>query len=130
MAVVLFDGVCNLCSGIVRFIIARDPQAHFQFAALTSAAAGRALDAARAVPPLPDSLVLIDDGVVFTRSEAALRIARRLTFPWPLAYGLIVLPRALRDWAYDLVARSRYRWFGRRDSCLVPTDAISARFLS
>jgi predicted DCC family thiol-disulfide oxidoreductase YuxK len=129
LAVVLFDGVCNLCNGIVRFVIARDPRAHFQFAALTSAAAERALASARVTGPLPDSLVLIDEGAVFTRSDAALRMARRLTFPWPVVYGLIVLPRPVRDWAYDVVARYRYRWFGRQDSCMVPTPLIRDRFL-
>jgi predicted DCC family thiol-disulfide oxidoreductase YuxK len=129
VAVVLFDGVCNLCAGIVRFVIARDPKAHFQFAALTSDSASRALQSARVSGPLPDSLVVIDEGRIFTRSDAALRIARELRFPWPLVCALIVIPRPIRDWAYDLIARHRYRWFGRQDACMVPTPAIRARFL-
>lgn len=129
MAVVLFDGVCNLCNGTVRFVIARDPHAHFQFATLTSDAAARLLQGLPRPDPLPDAVLLIDDGHVFTRSEAALRIARRLTFPWWMAYGFIVVPRALRDRAYDVVARHRYRWFGRRESCMIPSPAIRARFL-
>ena len=79
--------------------------------------------------PLPDSIVLIDEGRLFTRSTAALRIARRLRFPWPLLYGLIVVPRPLRDFLYDWVARNRYRWFGKRDSCMLPTPELRARFL-
>jgi predicted DCC family thiol-disulfide oxidoreductase YuxK len=129
VAVVLFDGVCNLCNGIVRFVIRRDPRAHFQFAPLTSEAAARALASASFTGPLPDTVVLIDEGRVFMRSDAALRIARKLGFPWPLAYGLVIVPRGLRDWLYDVVARHRYRWFGRRDTCMVPTPAVRARFL-
>lgn len=129
MAVVLFDGVCNLCNGLVRFIIARDPRAHFKFAPLGTEAATRALAGAAIRDPVPDSLVLIDDGAVFMRSAAALRIARRLTFPWPLAYGLIAIPRAVRDRTYDVIARRRYRWFGRRETCMVPGPGVQDRFL-
>ena len=129
MAVILFDGVCNLCAGLVRFVIARDPKSHFQFAALTSDAAARALEAAGASDPLPDSLVVIDEGRLLTRSDAALRIARGLRFPWPLARALAVIPRPIRDRSYDFIARHRYGWFGRRQTCLVPTPAIRARFL-
>ena len=138
MAVVLFDGGCNLCNGYVRFIIARDPRAKFKFAALGSDAANRALGPPSLrfggpgclfSDPLPDSIVLVDDGAVFTRSTAVLRILRRLTFPWPLFYGLIVIPRALRDLAYDAIARRRYEWFGRRDSCMMPSADIRGRFI-
>ena len=129
MAIVLFDGVCNLCNGVVRFVIDRDPQGRFKFATLTSVTAARVLSPGNTVETLPDSIVLVEEGRVFTKSDAALRVARRLTFPWPLLYGLIVLPRGLRDQAYDLVARHRYRWFGRQDSCIVPGPGIRARFL-
>ena len=124
--VILFDGVCNLCNGFVQFVIARDPAARFRFAALQSASARRLLDGLGAVP---DSVVLVDGGHVYTRSSAALRIARRLPFPWSLARALIVVPRPLRDWLYDRVARHRYRWFGRKDVCMMPTPDLRARFL-
>ena len=123
----LFDGVCTLCNGFVRFVIARDPAGRFQFAPLQSDAARRVLGAAP--PPLPDSLILVEDGRLFTRSTAALRVARGLRFPWPLAYVFVVVPRPVRDWVYDAVARNRYRWFGRRDVCMVPTPELRARFL-
>jgi predicted DCC family thiol-disulfide oxidoreductase YuxK len=127
---ILFDGVCNLCNGFVQFVIARDPNSRFQFAALQSHAARRLLG-----PPTPhagalDTVVLIEDGRVFTRSAAALRIARGLTFPWPLAYAFLIVPRPLRDGVYGLVARYRYHWFGRRDVCMVPTAELRARFLN
>ena len=130
LSVILFDGVCTLCNGFVRFVIARDPAARFQFGSLQSAAAQRLL-ASGAAPPVtvPDSLVLVEDGRLWTRSTAALRIARRLAFPWPLAYACIAVPRPLRDGVYDLVARHRYRWFGRQEVCMAPPPGLSRRFL-
>src|ERR1017187_9056949 len=123
-AVVLFDGVCNLCNRSVQFIIARDPAAYFRFAALGSEAAQRLLGESVLRGPLPDSVALIERGRVYTRSAAALRIARRLRFPWPLVCALIVVPRPLRDQVYDLIARNRYRWFGKRDACMMPTPEL------
>jgi predicted DCC family thiol-disulfide oxidoreductase YuxK len=126
--VLLFDGVCTLCNGFVRFVIERDPAGRFQFAPLQSAAAARLLGAT--ARPLPDSLVLLEDGRLFTRSTAALRVARGLRFPWPLAYVFVAVPRPVRDWVYDAVARNRYRWFGRREICMVPTPELRSRFLN
>jgi predicted DCC family thiol-disulfide oxidoreductase YuxK len=126
--VLLFDGVCTLCNGFVRFVIERDPAGRFQFAPLQSAAAARLLGAT--ARPLPDSLVLLEDGRLFTRSTAALRVARGLPFPWPLAYVFVAVPRPVRDWVYDVIARHRYRWFGRRDVCMVPTPELRSRFLN
>ena len=126
--VILFDGVCTLCNGAVQFVIKRDPGGYFRFAALDSAAA-RTILAECDVINLPDSVVLIEDGQVYTRSTAALRIARRLSFPWPMLSVLRIVPRALRDWIYDIIAQHRYQWFGRRDVCMVPTAELKARFL-
>ena len=128
-SLVLFDGVCNLCNGFVQFVVARDPGGRFQFGALQSASARRVLELHDMPAPIPDAIVLVDDGQLFTRSTAALRIARRLTFPWPLAYAFIAVPRPLRDWIYDLIARHRYRWFGQRAHCMVPTPALRSRFI-
>ena len=128
--VVLFDGVCNLCNGAVIFIIRRDPQSRFRFASLQSAVAGRLLAKSGVVAPLPDSFVLLDENGVHLRSTAALRIGRGLSFPWWLAFLCVIVPRPIRDWVYDVVARYRYRWFGKRDVCMVPTPELSARFLS
>lgn len=126
---ILFDGVCNLCNGFVRFVIARDPEARFRFAALTSPAGGRVLREAGITSPLPDSMILIEEGRAFMRSDAPLRIARGLSFPWPLLYGFIVVPRFIRDRVYDFIAGRRYRWFGRRDVCMIPTPELQQRFL-
>jgi predicted DCC family thiol-disulfide oxidoreductase YuxK len=129
-SVILFDGVCNLCNGFVPFVIARDPLARFQFAALQSGAAERLLGPRDTHGDWPDSIVLVTDGRVFTRSAAALRILCGLRVPWPLAFVFIVVPPPLRDWLYEIVARNRYRWFGRRDVCMVPTPDLRARFLN
>jgi predicted DCC family thiol-disulfide oxidoreductase YuxK len=127
VSVILFDGVCNLCNGFVQFVIVRDPDGRFQFGPLQSEAAQHLLASA---PPAPgESFVLIEDGRVFRRSTAALRILRHLRFPWPLSYAAILVPRPLRDAVYDVVARNRYRWFGRRDACMVPTPEVHKRFL-
>jgi predicted DCC family thiol-disulfide oxidoreductase YuxK len=126
---ILFDGVCNLCNGFVRFVIARDPAARFRFAALTSPAAAEPLRRAGVAGPLPDSMILIENGRAYLRSDAPLRIARGLRFPWPLLYGFIVVPRFIRDRVYDLIAARRYRWFGRRDACMIPTPELKQRFL-
>jgi predicted DCC family thiol-disulfide oxidoreductase YuxK len=127
--VILFDGVCNLCNGFVQFVIERDPDGRFQFAALQSAAARRVLTAHGTLSPVPDSVVLVEEGRVFTGSTAALRIVRGLRFPWTLAGALLAIPRPLRDWIYRFVARRRYRWFGKREHCMVPTSALRSRFL-
>ena len=126
---ILFDGVCNLCHGFVQFVIARDPGGRFQFGALQSAAARRILDLHHAPDPLPDTIVVVEEGRIYTRSTAALRVARSLTFPWPLAAVLLAVPRPLRDAVYEFVARYRYQWFGRRDQCMVPPPEIRSRFL-
>ena len=127
-AVILFDGVCNLCNGAVQFVIERDPAARFGFAALQSPVAARLMGSSRSGGRL-DSIVLIEEGRIWSQSTAALRIARRLRFPWPALYAMIVVPRPLRDWIYNLVARNRYTWFGEREACMVPTPALRARFL-
>lgn len=128
--IVLFDGACNLCDASVRFVVERDREAVFRFAALESRAARDLLQGAEATEPLPDSVLLVEQGRVFTRSTAALRIARRLGWPWKLAYALVVVPRFVRDRCYDWVAKRRYAWFGKKDACMVPTPELRARFLS
>jgi len=123
--VVLFDGVCNLCNGAVRFILARDPAGRFRFASLQSEFARRLLREDGRV----ETIVLLEAGKSYFRSTAALRIARGLRFPWPLLYAFVAVPRPLRDLAYDWVARHRYAWFGKRETCLVPTPEMRGRFL-
>src|SRR6185295_17821512 len=105
-SVILFDGVCNLCNGFVTFVIPRDSAGRFQFGPLQSPAAQRLLGSIGFQEPWPDSFVLVENGRAWTQSAAALRIARGLSFPWPLAYVFVVVPRSLRDWIYNRVARN------------------------
>lgn len=130
-ATLLFDGVCNLCNGFVQFVIGHDRSGYFRFAALQSEA-GRALLAAHGTPPPaePESVLLVEDGRVYSHSTAVLRVGRHLGWPYrPLAALGTLLPRPLRDALYRFVARHRYRWFGRQDSCWLPTPELQARFL-
>ena len=130
---ILFDGVCNLCNGFVQFVIRHDPVGRFRFAALQSAAGQAVLAAhgfdAAAVAAEPDSVLLELDGRLYSHSDAVLRIARELGGPWRLLLAGYVLPRPWRDAAYRFVARHRYRWFGRQESCWLPTPELKARFL-
>ena len=128
-AVVLFDGVCNLCNGAVNFVIDRDPDGYFRFAPLQSDVGEEILADAGAADVSLDTIVLVEDGEVYDRSTAALRIARHLSGAWPLLYAFIVVPRPLRDAVYDWIAANRYRWFGTRDQCRVPTPGLKEHFL-
>ena len=128
-SVIVFDGVCNLCNTLVQFVIGRDPTGHFQFTPLQSDSGRRLLRESGAAEPYLDSIVLVESGHLYVGSTAALRIARQLRLPWSLAYWLIVVPRPVRDWVYIFVANHRYKWFGRRQTCMVPTPDVRARFL-
>ncbi len=130
--VILFDGVCNLCNSTVQWVIERDKEGRFDFASLQSDVArrelGKVMDT-KEIDALPDSIVLLDSDGVHVRSAAALRILRGLG-SWFLLLRLgVVLPGPIRDAIYDMVARNRYRWFGCRDTCMIPTPDIAARFL-
>ena len=126
---VLFDGVCNLCNSTVQFIIRNDQRGRFRFAALQSEA-GRELLLQYQLPEKAlNTVVLIAGGRAFTRSTAALEIARRLDGAWPICYAAVVLPRFLRDSVYDFIARNRYRWFGKQEACMMPSPELKQRFL-
>lgn len=127
--VVLFDGVCNFCDASVQFIIRRDPRAKFRFAALQSEFAQKALTKNQLNTEKFDSIVLLEEGKVYQKSTAALRIARRLNGLWPLLYGFIILPAFFRNVFYDIIARNRYRWFGKKDQCMIPGPEIRMRFI-
>jgi predicted DCC family thiol-disulfide oxidoreductase YuxK len=129
-SVILFDGVCNLCNSSVQFIIRRDPQGKFKFAALQSPFGQEQLAKFGLSPSLLNSVLLINDGRIFSRSTAALEIARELSGLWPGCYALIIVPRFIRDLIYDFVSRNRYRFFGKRAECMIPTPDLRARFIS
>ncbi len=125
----LFDGVCNLCNGFVQFIIKRDKKKQFLFSSLQSPVAVKLLAEHMSDTRKLDSVVLIEQGTMYTKSTAVLRIARQLGGGWPLLYGFIIIPPFIRDGIYDIVAKYRYRIFGKREHCIVPSAAIKRRFL-
>jgi predicted DCC family thiol-disulfide oxidoreductase YuxK len=127
--IILFDGICNLCSQIVQFVIRHDPEARFKFASLQSEAGQRVMRQQQLPEGEMDSFILIADGRAYKKSAAALQLARRLGGPWPLLYIFIAVPGPIRDAVYDWVARNRYRWFGNKESCLIPTAELKQRFL-
>jgi len=126
---ILFDGVCNLCNGSVRFVLARDPDEYFAFSALQSAK-GRELLARVGLPAdTRESIVLVEGERSFQKSDAVLRIVAKLSGLWPILALLRLVPRKLRDVLYDWIAANRYRWFGQRAECWVPTPEQRRRFL-
>ncbi|WP_025678167.1 thiol-disulfide oxidoreductase DCC family protein [Paenibacillus massiliensis] len=130
-AIVLIDGICHFCQGATRFIIARDPKGYFKFASLQSERGEQLLQAGGMSAQALDTLVLIEQGRYYTRSTAALRIARRLRSPLAMMYVFILIPGPLRDAMYRYFARNRYRWFGKAkdDYCQMPAPEIRKRFL-
>lgn len=128
--VIFFDGICNLCNGAVQFTIRRDPDAVFKFAALQGDFAAGTLLPLGIEPSKGASIVLLENGKIYERSTAALRIARRLGGWWPLLYGFIVVPAFIRDAFYNFIARNRYKWYGKQESCWIPTPELKERFIS
>ncbi len=123
---VLFDGVCNFCSASVRFVIQRDPHARFQFASLQSDV-GQYFATQCGFTHL-QTMVLLEQGRVYQKSSAALRISRQLNGLWPLFYALIAVPSPVRDCAYDFIGDRRYRWFGKTEQRWIPNPDIMQRF--
>ncbi len=127
--VLLFDGVCNLCNASVQWVLPRDKAGLFRFAALQSEVGQDLLQHLGLDAGALDTVTLVDGNRVFTRSDAALEILRRLGRPWSWLSILRWLPRPLRDGLYNWVARNRYRWFGRREECWLPRPEWKTRFL-
>ncbi|HMR91998.1 MAG TPA: thiol-disulfide oxidoreductase DCC family protein [Chitinophagaceae bacterium] len=127
--VILFDGVCNLCNSSVQFVIRRDKKGSFRFASLQGRSGQQYLQQYHLPVDDFNSFVLIENNRAYTRSTAALRVARRLGGGWKLLYGFIVIPRFIRDAVYNLVAKNRYRWFGKKEACMIPSPELKARFL-
>lgn len=127
--VILFDGVCNFCNGSVNFTIKRDKHKTIKFAPLQSDI-GKALVKQYGLPENEmRSFLFIENGKLYNKSTAALRVSRHLKGLWPLFYGFIIVPPFIRNAVYDLIARNRYKWFGQKDECMVPTPDVRARFL-
>ena len=128
-SIVLFDGVCNFCNGAVNFIIARDADKRYKFAPLQSEI-GQELRAKYKIGDDIDSIILVEDDQAFLHSTAGLKIAKGLGGIWSLAYAFIIVPAGIRDFCYKTFAKYRYRLFGRKDVCMMPTPEIRERFVS
>ena len=127
--VILFDGVCNLCNRSVQFVIRHDPKKHFRFASLQSEAARQLSIIYHIDTAETDSFILVENGKVSRYSTAALKVCTQLNGLWPLLYGLIIIPPFIRDAVYRYIARNRHKWFGRRDTCMIPSADTNDRFL-
>lgn len=127
--IILFDGVCNLCNSSVQFVIKRDKKSIFKFASLQSES-GQALLKKFDLPADDfNSFVYIKGEQCYLRSTAVLKVAKELGGGWILLYGFIIVPKFIRDFFYNMIAKSRYRIFGKQDSCMIPTPELRSRFL-
>lgn len=127
--VILFDGVCNLCSSAVQFVLKRDKQQLFTFASLQSAFGQGLLKESNVSPTDFNSFILFTRGKIYTRSLAALLVAKQLSGGWPLLYFFILVPAFIRNGIYNFIAKNRYKWFGKKDHCWIPSADLSTRFL-
>lgn len=128
-AIVLFDGVCNFCNGSVNFMIEHDALGYFKFAPMQSDTGQELLKKFGIDQHETDSIILVENNKAYTYSTAALRIARKLDGIWRWIYIFRFVPRPIRDFFYKLFAKYRYRLFGKKDLCMMPTPDIQARFL-
>ena len=127
--IILFDGVCNLCNSSVQFIIKRDKKEQFLFASLQSDYAKEHLPDELSDSKALQSIVLKEKDEIKTKSTAALTIARHLSGVWPILYAFMIIPKFLRDWVYDIIAKNRYKWFGKKDQCMIPSPELKSRFI-
>ncbi|UCE63757.1 MAG: thiol-disulfide oxidoreductase DCC family protein [Nitrospirota bacterium] len=127
--VIVFDGVCNFCNAFVDFVIGHDPQGKFKFGTLQSGPGQEVLIRLGLHTEDFETFLLLEQGKVFTKSTAALKIAKCLTGPWPLLAMFLLVPRSIRDGLYDFIARRRYRWMGKRDTCRMPSSGERERFI-
>jgi len=129
MNIVYFDGVCNLCDSAVNFLIDQDKRGRLKFASLQSEAGKVVLQRLGLPEQDYESFILVKNGQLFQKSEAALEVLKLLGGGWSLLYAFKIIPHSWRDWLYTQVAQNRYRWFGKRVTCRVPTPDLRARFL-
>ena len=128
-SVLLFDGVCNLCNSSVQFVLKRDKRKYFKFAALQSNSGQELLKQFDLPVNNFTSFVLIENDKIYLKSTAALQVAKRLGGVWSLLFIFIIIPSPIRDFVYNLVAKNRYKIFGKRESCMLPTPDVKERFL-
>lgn len=127
--IVMFDGVCNLCNGLVKFAIKRDKRGILRFASLQSEPAKEIMRVHGLDENQLKTFVFVENGKAYTRSTAGLKLLRSFGGLWSLAYALIVIPRPIRDIIYNFISKNRYRWFGKQEVCMIPGPEVKARFL-
>jgi predicted DCC family thiol-disulfide oxidoreductase YuxK len=127
--IILFDGVCNYCNTMVNFVLKRDKKDSFLFAPLQSDK-GQELRKKYNVDASIDSFIYIENDTAYIYSTGALKVCRYLSGLWPVLYGLLIIPRFLRDGVYKWIARNRYKWFGKKETCMVPSPAVRRKFLA
>ena len=127
--VILFDGVCNFCNSAVNFTLKRNSKADIFFAPLQSEAGQKLLQQHDLPPDDMKSFVFIENNTVYNRSTAALKVCSHLRGLWPLCYGFIIVPKFIRDGIYNWIAKNRYKWFGKKETCMIPTPEVKTRFL-
>ncbi len=128
--IILFDGVCNLCNNAVQFVLKHDRKKQFKFASLQSSFGRKILENNHLPADQLQSLLLLDDGKMYTYSSGALRLAKYLDGAWPLIYGFMLVPKFLRDAVYKWVAKNRYKWFGKKEECWLPSPDLNSRFIN
>ena len=127
--IILFDGICNFCNSTVNFVIKRNKRTVIRFATLQSGIGQKLLQEHHIPVEVMQSFVFIENGIAYSRSTAALKVCRYLNGLWPLCYGLIIVPKFIRDGVYNWIAKNRYKWFGVRQECMIPTPDVQDRFL-
>ncbi|WP_431157789.1 thiol-disulfide oxidoreductase DCC family protein [Winogradskyella poriferorum] len=129
---ILFDGVCNLCNSSVLYVIKNDTKNQFLFAPLQSEIGQEIINAFNIDVLQTDSILLFDPKAhrIYSKSTAALRIAKQLKFPNTLMSIFFIVPTGIRNWIYDFIARNRYKWFGKKDACMIPTPELQAKFMA
>lgn len=127
--IILFDGICNLCNGAVQFIIRHDPDGKFLFASLQSETGQQLLKQYNLPATDFTSFTLVQDDTVYTKSTGALKVAKQIKGAWSCLYIFIIVPKFIRDAVYTWIAQNRYRWFGKKNACVIPTPELKARFL-
>ena len=127
--ILLFDGVCNLCNSFVQFVIRHDAKAVFRFTPLQSEIGRRLMEKGHFPPEELSTVILVNKGKFYSHSDVPLQVVRNLPGAWPMLYTLRIIPKPIRDALYNWVAQNRYRWFGKRESCMLPTPELKQRFL-
>ncbi|GAB4132791.1 MAG: thiol-disulfide oxidoreductase DCC family protein [Bacteroidia bacterium] len=128
-SIVLFDGVCNFCNNSINFIIRNDVKDRFRFAPLQSELGKKIQQQFHLDDEQLSSVILIENNKIYTKTTAALRIAKKLKGLWPLMYAFIIIPYPVRDIAYNIIAKYRYKWWGQKDACMIPTPEIRNKFI-